>query len=190
MRRESDFTRPSPFCPSPERWTAIDGESTEREVTELVGSLVRAVQPDYVVETGTAFGYTAQAIGEALRRNGHGRLVTIELNEARVMEAEERCAQLPVKVIRLHSLEFVPEEPIQFAWLDSGSLDRDQELRRFLPWMAAGTILAVHDTGPQHPVQSRLQPLVDAGFVRSVRLRTPRGVSILEVLADGVKSVR
>ena len=188
MRPESDFTPPSAFCPHPGRWTAIDVESAEREVTELVAALVRALQPDYAVETGTAFGHTAEAIGVALRRNGHGRLVTLEMDETRAAEAEERCAQLPVKVLRRRSLDFVPEAPIQFAWLDSGILDRDRELRRFLPWMAAGTVVAVHDTGPQHPVHARLQEFLREGLVRAVRLRTPRGVTILEVVADGIHS--
>jgi predicted O-methyltransferase YrrM len=190
VRPEREFTPPSAFCPHPERWTAIDGQSAEREVTELVATLVRALQPDYVVETGTAYGHTAQAIGEALRRNGHGRLVTLEIDEARAVEAEERCAGLPVKVVQQHSLLFVPEEPIGFAWLDSSGGDRDQELRRYLPWMAGGTLVAVHDTGPQHPVHPRLQVLVAEGLVRSVRLRTPRGVSLLEVLVDGIKCAR
>ncbi len=190
MRPERDFTPPSAFCPHPERWTAIDAASAEREVTELVASLVRALQPDYVVETGAAYGYTAQAIGEALRRNGHGRLVTLEIDEARAVEAEERCAGLPVKVLQQHSLQFVPEEPVGFAWLDSSAEERDRELRRYLPWMASGTLVAVHDTGPHFPVHPRLQALVKEGFVRGVRLRTPRGVSLLEVLADGMHSAQ
>ena len=190
MRPERDFTPPSAFCPHPERWTAIDGESAEREVSELVASLVRALQPDFVVETGSGFGYTAQAIGEALRRNGHGRLVTLERNEERAVEAQERCAHLPVKVLWKRSLDYLPEEPVQFAWLDSAPADRAQELRRLLPWMAAGSLVGVHDTAPHHAVHARLEEAVREGLVRAVRLRTPRGISLLEACADGIHSVR
>ncbi len=190
MRPERDFTPPSAFCPHPERWTAIDADSAEREVTELVASLVRALQPDYAIATGAGFGHTAQAIGTALRRNGHGRLAAIEFDEARAAEAEERCQQLPVKVWCQDSLAFVPEEPVEFAWLDSASCDRERELRRLLQWMPAGAIAAVHDAGTQRDVYRMLQSVAVDGIVRAVRLRTPRGVLILEAMADGIRSAR
>lgn len=187
MRPESVFTQRSDFCPHPENWTAIDAESTEREVMELVAALVRALQPELAVETGTAFGHTAQAIGEALRRNGHGWLVTIERMQPRASEAEERCAQLPVKVVWGNSLEWEPDAPIQFAWLDSGEKARDLELRRFLPFMARGAIIGVHDTAPHRGVHALLGPLVAEGLVRGIQMHTPRGVTLLEVLGDGAR---
>jgi predicted O-methyltransferase YrrM len=42
--------------------------------------LVRALQPEHVVETGTDKGLGACVIAAALLRNGHGRLTTIDLN--------------------------------------------------------------------------------------------------------------
>lgn len=42
-------------------------------------TLVRATQPDHVVETGTHLGLGSCAIAAALRRNGHGRLTTIDI---------------------------------------------------------------------------------------------------------------
>lgn len=43
-------------------------------------SLVRAAQPDHVVETGTHLGLGSCAIAAALLRNGHGRLTTIDVD--------------------------------------------------------------------------------------------------------------
>lgn len=43
-------------------------------------SLVRAVQPETVVETGTHLGLGSCAIAAALLRNGHGRLTTIDVD--------------------------------------------------------------------------------------------------------------
>jgi hypothetical protein len=43
-------------------------------------ALVRAAQPDHVVETGTHLGLGACAIAAALLRNGHGRLTTIDVD--------------------------------------------------------------------------------------------------------------
>jgi hypothetical protein len=43
-------------------------------------ALVRAAQPDHVVETGTHLGLGSCAIAAALLRNGHGRLTTIDID--------------------------------------------------------------------------------------------------------------
>ncbi len=43
-------------------------------------ALVRAVQPDHVIETGTQLGLGSCAIAAALIRNGHGRLTTIDID--------------------------------------------------------------------------------------------------------------
>ena len=43
-------------------------------------ALVRATQPDHVVETGTHLGLGSCAIAAALLRNGHGRLTTIDVD--------------------------------------------------------------------------------------------------------------
>jgi predicted O-methyltransferase YrrM len=43
-------------------------------------ALIRAVQPDHVVETGTDKGLGACVIAAALLRNGHGRLTTVDVN--------------------------------------------------------------------------------------------------------------
>jgi hypothetical protein len=60
---EARFTPPRPDCPHPEWWTSTDDDSTECEVTALVAAFVVALQPELVIETGTAFGQTAEAIG-------------------------------------------------------------------------------------------------------------------------------
>jgi predicted O-methyltransferase YrrM len=99
VKSEDEFTKPRPDWTNPGYWTAPDAYSTECEVTELVAAFVRALQPEYVVETGTAFGYTAAAIGAALAANGHGRLDTIEIDEEKVTLASDRCKGLPVTVV-------------------------------------------------------------------------------------------
>jgi predicted O-methyltransferase YrrM len=42
--------------------------------------LVRAVQPEHVIETGTQHGLGSCVIAAALLRNGHGRLTTIDID--------------------------------------------------------------------------------------------------------------
>ncbi len=43
-------------------------------------ALVRAAQPDHIVETGTQLGLGSCAMAAALLRNGHGRLTTIDID--------------------------------------------------------------------------------------------------------------
>jgi predicted O-methyltransferase YrrM len=43
-------------------------------------AIVRAAQPDHVVETGTHLGLGSSVIAAALLRNGHGRLTTIDID--------------------------------------------------------------------------------------------------------------
>lgn len=52
-------------------------------------SIVRAIQPDHVVETGTHLGLGSCVIAAALLRNGHGHLTTVDIDpEAGYLIAE------------------------------------------------------------------------------------------------------
>lgn len=177
MNSEARFTAPRLDCPHPERWHSADDDSTEFEVSELVASFVRALQPDFVVETGTAFGQTAELIGRALEANGQGRLVTLEPDADRAEMSRDRCQGLPVEVRQQSSLDYTPDQVIDFAWFDSLFNLRPQELMRFRPWFTPRTVVGFHDTGPQHPVRRSLDQLVADGMLEPpLYLPTPRGV--------------
>ena len=179
---ESAWTTARPDCPRPEWWHAHDSDSTEIEVTELVAAFVRATQPEFVVETGTAYGQTAHAIGQALARNGHGELLTLEPDPDRAAAATTRCAGLPVTVMQKTSMEWEPDRPIGFAWLDSLFELRIAEFMRFAPWIAPGTIVGFHDAGPHRQFRVFLEAMAGAGVVRLIMPRTPRGVCFAEML--------
>jgi hypothetical protein len=174
---ESTWTSPRDHCPHPERWHSTDSDSTEAEVTALVAAFVTALQPDYVVETGTNIGHTAYAIGRALQESGRGRLVTCETDPNFVEVARRRCEGLPVEVHHGSSLDWIPDQPIDFAFFDSLVQIRADELLRYLPTMHANTVVGFHDTGPHHPVMSYLEPLVAQRVLEPLLLLpTPRGV--------------
>jgi Glycosyl transferase family 2/Methyltransferase domain len=184
---EGRFTAARSDCPHPERWHSMDEDSTEVEVSELVAAMVTALQPDLVVETGTAFGQTAELIGRALKRNGQGRLVTLEVDPDRVQAAKERCHGLPVEVVQASSVEWSLPGPVDFAWFDSLCHLRPVEFRRWLPWMHDRTVVGFHDTGPQHPVRGLLRPLEDEGLLAPMYLPTPRGVCFARVTPNPIK---
>lgn len=181
LYRESAFTKPRPDCPNPERWTSTDPQSTEIQVSELIAGFIRALQPDYVVETGTCMGQTARMIGLALQANGVGRLDTLETDPDRAEFARQRCDGLPVTVRVESSIEFTPTEPIGFAWFDSRVDLRVAEFERYRDLIIPGSIVGFHDTSPH---QGAWGVAVETlGGTRPIRLRTPRGVTFVEVLA-------
>jgi hypothetical protein len=177
---ESTWTPARNDCPHPERWTSFDPQSTEVEVSELVAGFVRALQPDYVVETGTCQAQTARMIGEALKRNGHGHLDTLEVDESLCVAARSTCEGLPVSVHCVPSLEFTPAGPIGFAWFDSLLDLRVAEFERFRPFFVPGAIVGFHDTSPHQGVWG--SHVESISRTRCIRLRTPRGVTFVEVL--------
>lgn len=181
VHSEAEWTQPSDRCPKPERWHATDPHSTEIEVSELVSGFVRALQPDYVVETGTCIGQTAYMIGLALQANGHGRCESLDVNVDFVNVARERCAGLPVSILAMSSLVFTPLEPIGFAWFDSFLELRIPEFERYRPFMRPGTVVGFHDTAPHFGDFG--DAIDDLPGVRTIKLPTPRGVTFAEVIA-------
>lgn len=179
MPRESEFTAARPDCPHPQRWHASTAGETEHEVTELLAGLVRALQPEHVVETGSLYGSTSQAIGVALLRNGHGRLTAVESDEQWGWTAARRCGGLPVDVHIGSSLAYTPDRSVDLLFSDSGIDVRGAEIRWLSPHLHPASVIVVHDTGPQHPVRGQLDELVASGLIRPpLYLPTPRGVAI------------
>lgn len=190
---ESRWTIPTPTCPHPERWHSTDPDSTEVEVTALVWGLVRALQPDLVIETGSAWGQTAQAIGNALALNGQGHLLTFETDPPRIASTADRCKHLPVQVVHTDSIEGLEgmirsgehRGTVGFAWLDSSFEDRLAELRLLRSLLSPGAVVAVHDAG--EPGRAKHEEFSDAlatvaftnGLTR-LSLPTPRGVTLLQ----------
>ena len=184
MLTEDRFTPPTQWCPNPQFWTADDADATEHEVTELAAAFVRALQPGLAVELGSYLGQTSEAIGRALARNGHGVLLTIEIDPVRAERTRQRCAGLPVTVIVGDSQEWDMPGGIGFAWVDNG-ITRGADIARMLRRgvFTAYAVIGMHDAGPQHPFTAQVQPLVEAGQLRPIILHTPRGVMFAEVRA-------
>jgi predicted O-methyltransferase YrrM len=182
--KESQFTQPRDECPHPEYWTAHDDGATENEVIEGVHGLIRLLQPEYVIETGTHRGFMAQAIGRALRMNGHGVLDTIEIDQKYLDEAASKCHGLPVRIYNQDASTFKPAAKIDFAWIDtSTAAQRKSEFVAFYPHFRDQALVAFHDAGTHYHdhVRRIVWELFNAGALSPIFLRTPRGLALCEV---------
>lgn len=183
LAEESRFTPATETCPRPERWHSTDVDSTEIEVSELIAAFVRALQPDVVVETGAAWGQTTRLIGQALQRNGHGSLHSLEIDDERADYTIRQCEGLPVVVERVSSLEYTPPAKVGFAFFDSLVPLRVPEFEHYLhhPGYTRGAFVAFHDTADHHGLWPEIAELEKQGKLLPIRLPTPRGVVIAEV---------
>lgn len=188
---EARFTAPTDLCPHPERWTSTDGDSTEEEVCALLYGLARGLQPDAVLETGTAFGAMAERLSNALTVNGRGTLYTIEIDPDRLAYATDRLrGRGNIVLVPGASLAWTPPEGVVFdlCFFDSYYPLRVPEFHYFRPFMRRGSIVCFHDTAPGHgargiggdSIRTTVSSLRDE--IRLVHLPTPRGLTIGEVL--------
>lgn len=169
---------------SPGLWHADLKLGTEVEVIDLLFGLVRALQPDFILETGTAFGTATVPMAKALQQNGHGRMVTIEPNLRRFRWTRKQVRGLPVQCLHCKALEWKPNDGdvIDLFYCDSEYDSRPHELDHFRPWMNDHTIVVWHDTGTQHPVLPLIEKYISEGRISAVLLPTPRGVCISRLL--------
>jgi len=181
MKTEHRFrlSRRNRDCRDPSLWHSLNGTSTEIEVSELVAGFVVGLQPELVVETGSYRGQTSQMIGEALQRNGHGQLVTIESDRRFARRTKECCNGLPVEVVHGKTTNWTPASntPIDFAFLDSNFESRLLEFDHLYEYMNSMTVVCWHDSGTQHPVREHVIELAHQGKIsQPLFLPTPRGV--------------
>ncbi len=91
----------------------------------FLNGLVRERAPRFVVECGTAIGYSGLWIAAALRETGEGRLVTIEIDNGRAREAQKNFARAGLaEWVDPHSGDAAKvleklEIPVDFLFLDN-----------------------------------------------------------------------
>jgi predicted O-methyltransferase YrrM len=88
--------------------------------------LIRQVQPELVVEVGTAIGYSALWIAETLAELGRGRLLTFEIDAHRAAEAADYFARAGLSPLITQVVGDARQElrrvrgPIDVLFLDGG----------------------------------------------------------------------
>ena len=97
-----------------------------RKKAVRLAELVRAAQPELIVECGTAIGYSGLWIARELKAAGRGRLVTIEVSPDRAKEAEANFRRaglheyVTIEVGDARKVVGRIEGPIVFLFVDCG----------------------------------------------------------------------
>jgi predicted O-methyltransferase YrrM len=176
---------PSPECPFPQRWSMIDGNTAEIETLEFLYSIVRLLKPGLVIETGAWHGYSAVALGKALRQNGFGRAISFEMDSeaseiARRRVREEDLSSL-VEVSNASPLESRIDDQIDMLVLDSELTLRAPQFEYFRSQLRPGAIVIFHDTGTNHRiVRDNVARLTEEGLLTTVTFPSPRGIAICQ----------
>lgn len=161
---------PTKDCPNPEQWSALDSDTCENEVLDFLRVLVATIKPRYVVETGTCYGWSARAMGQALI---NGRLDTCDPEDKNLYAWPSN-----VKYHKCSSLDFKPTAPIDLLFLDSALNLRVLEYLIFKEHLSERAVVVIHDAGETHheflaEVREKLKDELEF-----VILPTPRGLLI------------
>lgn len=182
---QPEYTAPSLECPEPRLWSMFEAMTAEKEVLDLLYSIVRALKPRIVVETGTFAGISSTYIARALIENGRGRLITCEMDPAAHAMAEKRFAEQGLTShidLRLSSsFDLELPETIDLLYCDSDVNVREEEVRRFIDRVSPFGLILMHDAGSHYQVvrQGALR-LEREGLISVVLLSTPRGLVIAQ----------
>src|SRR5260370_5433503 len=118
----------------------------------LLYALIRASRPSTVVEFGTSFGISTIYLAAAVRDNGTGRVVSTELNAAKVAQATANIAEAGlagwVTILEGDARETLAtvDAPVEFVLLDGWKNLYLPVLRLLEPRLTVGALVLADDT--------------------------------------------
>jgi len=186
---QTEWVEPTPECPFPERWQMLDAQSAEVDVLDFLKQLMTTVKPDLVVETGTFIGHSAIKMAEGLKRNGFGRIITVEYDPLVFAKAKQQIDASGlggwIEYRNASSLETKIDGPIDILFSDSDPKIREHEIRRFLPQIKPRGLVLVHDASSHFKVvREAALRLEEEGLLSVVLLSSPRGLVLAQKRQD------
>jgi predicted O-methyltransferase YrrM len=118
----------------------------------LLYTLIRASRPSTVVEFGTSFGISTIHLAAAVRDNGAGRVISTELNAAKVARARANLAEAglsgQVTILEGDALETLAsiDTPVEFVLLDGWKGLYLPLLRQLEPRLTPGALVLADDS--------------------------------------------
>jgi predicted O-methyltransferase YrrM len=118
----------------------------------LLYTLIRASRPSTVVEFGTSFGISTIHLAAAVRDNGAGRVISTELNAAKVARARANIAEAGlsghVTILEGDALETLAtiDTPVEFVLLDGWKRLYLPLLRQLEPRLTPGALVLADDS--------------------------------------------
>lgn len=182
---QPEWIPPTPECAHPERWQMLDPQSAEMEVLDFLESLIKAVKPELIVETGTFIGHSAIRMARALQANGFGKIITIEHDPAVFEKGRQQIEASGLARWIEHrnasSLETSIAGEIDLLYCDSDVNIREQEVRRLLPQIKRRGLVLIHDASSHFKtVREAALRLEAEGLLSVVLLSTPRGLCVAQ----------
>jgi predicted O-methyltransferase YrrM len=118
----------------------------------LLYTLIRASRPSTVVEFGTSFGISTIHLAAAVRDNGAGRVISTELNAAKVARARANVAEAGlsghVTILEGDALKTLAtiDTPVEFLLLDGWKYLYLPLLRQLEPRLTPGALVLADDS--------------------------------------------
>ncbi len=122
------------------------------EAGRLLYSLIRAARPATVVEFGTSFGISTIHLAAAVRDNGAGRVISTELNPAKVARATANIAEAGladwVAILEGDARQTLAtiDTPVEFVLLDGWKNLYLPVLHLLEPCLTPGALVIADDT--------------------------------------------
>lgn len=181
----TEYHRPTPECPHPERWHMYDSMTAEAEVLEFIQTLVTTIKPNLVVETGSFMGVSTLWIAKGLKENGFGKVISCEFDPVVFAKAKEKIIESKltewIELRNESSLEMLVDGTIDLFFSDSDMPIRSAEVKRFLPQISPTGVILIHDASSHlHVVREAAFELEKEGLLSCVFLATPRGLVVAQ----------
>ncbi len=150
------MAHPDGFGPTSQREQAAAYEEiyipVSPEAGRLLYSLIRAARPATVAEFGTSFGISTIHLAAAVRDNGAGRVISTELNAAKVARATANIAEAGladwVTILEGDARQTLAsiDTPVEFVLLDGWKNLYLPVLHLLEPRLTPGTLVIADDT--------------------------------------------
>jgi len=152
MKKTTALEKLPEVSPGYQHYAMFNAGGVEVEVGEFLYAFVKMIKPKRILETGTHLGVSSLYMAQALKENGAGHLVTLEIFDENIQKSKrlwrEAGVAEQVTVLKARSLEYTEKETLDMLFLDSEPDIRFDELVRFYDKVRPEGFIFVHDLHP------------------------------------------